>query len=282
MAKKHEDLIFKDITEYEKDVFLNRLGIKSNIKILNPTEIRFIDAQTLIADIIIELDDIILIIEFQSTEITNNHNNRFLAYYAVLNLKKKTKKKVKLVVVSTAEKSKKVIYEIDGSIKFCYTLYSMIEEDGDKIIESAEKKLMSDETFTTDELIDLSLVPLMGSKNTIEKQIEKSVNIIMKLNIIKENNIMNIISSVAYLLVDKFIENEEKKKVIGDALGDKMNAVYEYGQRRREEGIKEGKEEEREEMAMIMIKDGQNNNLIKKYTKLNDKKINQIRKELEN
>ena len=65
-----------------------------------------------------------------------------------------------------------------------------------------------------------------------------------------------------------------------------MNAVYEYGQRRREEGIKEGikegKEEEREEMAMIMIKDGQNNNLIKKYTKLNDKKINQIRKELEN
>ena len=42
----------------------------------------------------------------------------------------------------------------------------MIEEDGDKIIENAEKKLMNNETFTTDELIDLSLTPLMGSKNT--------------------------------------------------------------------------------------------------------------------
>ena len=46
---KHEDLIFKDITEFEKDVFLKKLGIKSKIKILNPTEIRFMDAQTLIA-----------------------------------------------------------------------------------------------------------------------------------------------------------------------------------------------------------------------------------------
>lgn len=181
MAEKQEDLIFKDVTEFEKDVFLDRLGIKSKKKILNPTEIRFIDTQILVPDIILELDDIILLIEFQSTKISNKHNSRFLAYYAVVNFKKKTKKKVKLVVVSTAEKSKKITFKIEDTIKFSFSVYSLMEEDGDKIIENIEKKIENGEKLTTDELIDLSLVPLMGSKNSRDYQIEKPVNIILNL-----------------------------------------------------------------------------------------------------
>ena len=67
MANKQEDLLFKDVGEEEIEVLLKRIKIKSKKKKLNPTEIRFIDANVLIADIIIELDEIILIIEFQST-----------------------------------------------------------------------------------------------------------------------------------------------------------------------------------------------------------------------
>jgi len=67
MSAKQEDLLFKDVGEEEVDVLLKRINLKSKKKKLNPTEIRYIDPTMLIADIIIELDDIILIIEFQST-----------------------------------------------------------------------------------------------------------------------------------------------------------------------------------------------------------------------
>ena len=61
MTNKQEDIIFKDVSEEEIDVFLKRLNIKSKKKKLNPTEIRYIDVAILIADIIIELDDMIFI-----------------------------------------------------------------------------------------------------------------------------------------------------------------------------------------------------------------------------
>lgn len=65
-----------------------------------------------------------------------------------------------------------------------------------------------------------------------------------------------------------------------------MNAVYNYGERRKEEGIiegiKEGIIEGKKETAIRMIEDNQNNAEIKKYTELDDKTINEIRKELKN
>lgn len=78
------------------------------------------------------------------------------------------------------------------------------------------------------------------------------------------------------------MEDKEKKKVINDALGEKMNAVYNYGERRKEEGIKEGIKEEKKDTAIKMIEDNQNNAKIKEYTELDDNTINQIRKELKN
>ena len=88
MANKQEDLLFKDVGEEEIEVLLKRIKIKSKKKKLNPTEIRFIDANVLIADIIIELDEIILIIEFQSTIVDTNDKDRFLAYFSMVNFKK--------------------------------------------------------------------------------------------------------------------------------------------------------------------------------------------------
>ncbi|AMD16572.1 hypothetical protein TL18_00090 [Methanobrevibacter sp. YE315] len=105
MSEKQEDIIFKDVSEEEVDVFLKRLNIKSKKKKLNPTEILYIDVAILIADIIIELDE---------------------------------------------------------------------------------------------ELIDLSLVPVMSSKNTQEEQIEKSVNLILSINL-DNYKVNNLVKSIAYL-----------------------------------------------------------------------------------
>ena len=272
MATKHEDLLFKDVGEEEVEVLLKRIKIKSKKKKLNPTEIRYIDANVLIADIIIELDDIIYIIEFQSTPVDINDKNRFLAYFSMVNFKKKTDKDVKLAVVSTAEEAKKIIHIIDKSIKFCFEIFSLMDEDGDRIINNIETKIKNNDIITDEELIDLSLVPVMGSENTQEHQIEKSVDLILSIDL-EKFKVKNLVKSIAYLLTDKFLEDGDKKTAICNALGGKMSAIYDYGQRQKEDGIKESMEK----MAKYMIKEGKNNEEIQKETELTLEEIEKIR-----
>ena len=117
-----------------------------------------------------------MIIEFQSTNVDIDDKDRFLAYLSMVNYKKKCNKKVKLVVISTAEESKKIIHILEDSVIFTFDIYSLMEEDGDIIINNIETKLENKKDFTDEELIDLSLVPLMGSENTQEQQIENQLN----------------------------------------------------------------------------------------------------------
>jgi hypothetical protein len=284
MATKQEDLLFKDVSEEEVDVLLKRIKIKSKKKKLNPTEIRFMDPTMLIADIIMELDNIILIIEFQSTDVDTNDKNRFLAYFSMVNFKKKTEKEVKLVVISTSENSKKIIHTIEDVIEFKFDIYSLKDEDGDIIINNIETKIKNNKEITDEELIDLSLVPLMDSEDTPENQIEKSVNLILSIDL-EKYTVKNLVKSISYLLTDKFLEDGDKKTAICDALGGKMSAIYDYGKRCEEEGKKIGKEEGKrigkeegnKKMAKYMIKEGKSNEEIQKETQLTLDEIEKLR-----
>lgn len=166
-----------------------------------------------------------------------------------------------------------------------------MEEDGDNIINNIETKLKNNEEFSDDELIDLSLVPLMNSVNTQEQQIEKSISLILSIDL-EKIKVKNLVKSIAYLLADKFLEDGDKKTAICDALGGKMNAIYNYGQRReeegkeegieigKEEGIEIGKKEGNKKLAKYMIKDGKNNEEIQKETELSLEEIEKIREEI--
>ena len=112
----------------------------------------------------------------------------------------------------------------------------------------------------------------MGSKNTQEQQIEKSVNLILSMNL-EQFKVKNIVKSIAYLLADKFLEDGDKKTTICDALGGKMSAIYDYGQRQKNEGIKEGNEK----LVKYMIKEGKTNEEIQKETDLTLEEIEKIR-----
>ena len=57
----------------------------------------------------------------------------------------------------------------------------------------------------------------------------------------------------------------------------KMSAIYDYGQRQKDEGIKEGKEETFKKMAKYMIKKGESNEEIQKETQLSIEEIEKLR-----
>ena len=78
-------------------------------------------------------------------------------------------------------------------------------------------------------------------------------------------------------MTDKFLEDGDKKTAICDALGGKMSAIYDYGQRQKDEGIKEGIKEGNKKMAEYMIKEGKTNEEIQKETELTLEEIQKIR-----
>lgn len=57
----------------------------------------------------------------------------------------------------------------------------------------------------------------------------------------------------------------------------KMSAIYDYGQRQKDEGIKEGKKETFKKMAKYMIKKGESNEEIQKETQLSIEEIEKLR-----
>ena len=179
-----------------------------------------------------------------------------------------------------AEKSKRVTHIIDDIISFKFDIFSMMDMNGDAIINNIENKMKNNEKITNEELIDLSLVPVMGSENTQVEQIEKSVNLILSINL-EDYKVKNLVKSIAYLLADKFLEDGEHKTILCDALGGKMNAVYDYGERRKQEGIIEGMKEGSEKMALYMIKKGESDEEIQKETELSLDEIKTLRKKTE-
>lgn len=56
---------------------------------------------------------------------------------------------------------------------------------------------------------------------------------------------------IEWLIVDKFVRDEESRQILCDILGDRMSLIYEYGERKEKkgkaEGIVEGKVEGRAE-----------------------------------
>ena len=58
-----------------------------------------------------------------------------------------------------------------------------------------------------------------------------------------------------------------------------MSAIYDYGQRQKDEGIKEGKDATLKKMAKYMIKEGKTNEEIQKETELT---LEEIQKRDEN
>ena len=61
---------------------------------------------------------------------------------------------------------------------------------------------------------------------------------------------------IEWLIVDKFIDDEEDRNILCDALGDRMSLIYEYGNRREQKGRDEGMKEGMKEIISSLIESG--------------------------
>lgn len=236
-----EDKIFKNINEEDARILLDIIDVETvNVKIWTK-ELRLLDPKDYVPDIILELDFENMILELQSTPVNEEFSKRGLTYVAVANREKDNDKEMTLIVLSTAEKSKIVKYKFSKDSVFTYRVISLKDLDAEEIINTVEPKIQKGLEIEAKELVLYALIPIIVDTD-IEKYIKRVVHNLLQVRNATDS-IKNLTYGIEWLIVDKFIENKEYRQILCDKLGDRMSLIYEYGERKEKNGMKQGMKE---------------------------------------
>ena len=288
MVHQSEDQLFKYATkEYgfgllkllkESNANIKEIDFKSENLTYNPTELVELDPKIYKTDMILELDHLIVLTEFQSTIVKTIDEKRYRLYTALVDYAKRNNKPLILIVISTAEKTKIKQYKINKDCVFTIPIVSLKDFDGDKIINNIENKIKNNQKITRHEMLNLALAPFMSSKKPLDKQIEKTVKTLDEVRKSMKCS-SDFVFGIELLIVEKFIKNERQHKKLTNILRDTMKIIDEWRQEDYENGKKEGKEEEKINTAKNMLKENYTIKQIATITQLNIESIKQIKAE---
>ena len=288
MVHQSEDQLFKYATKEdgfgllkllkESNANIKEIDFESENLTYNPTELVELDPKIYKTDMILELDHLIVLTEFQSTIVKTIDEKRYRLYTALVDNAKRNNKPLILIVISTAEKTKIKEYKINKDCVFTIPIVSLKDFDGDKIINNIENKIKNNQKITSHEMLNLALAPFMSSKKPLDKQIEKTVKTLDEVRKSMKCS-SDFVFGIELLIVEKFIKNERQHKKLTNILRDTMKIIDEWRQEDYENGKQEGKEEEKINTAKNMLKENYTIKQIAKITQLNIESIKQIKAE---
>jgi vacuolar-type H+-ATPase subunit I/STV1 len=288
MVHQSEDQLFKYATKEdgfgllkllkESNANIKEIDFESENLTYNPTELVELDPKIYKTDMILELDHLIVLTEFQSTIVKTIDEKRYRLYTALVDYAKRNNKPLILIVISTAEKTKIKEYKINKDCVFTIPIVSLKDFDGDKIINNIENKIKNNQKITKHEMLNLALAPFMSSKKPLDKQIEKTVKTLDEVRKSMKCS-SDFVFGIELLIVEKFIKNERQHKKLTNILRDTMKIIDEWRQEDYENGKQEGKEEEKINTAKNMLKENYTIKQIAKITQLNIESIKQIKAE---
>ena len=284
MVHQSEDQLFKYATKEdgfgllkllkESNANIKEIDFKSENLTYNPTELVELDPKIYKTDMILELDHLIVLTEFQSTIVKTIDEKRYRLYTALVDYAKRNNKPLILIVISTAEKTKIKQYKINKDCVFTIPIVSIKDFDGDKIINNIENKIKNNQKITRHEMLNLALAPFMSSKKPLNKQIEKTVKTLDEVRKSMKCS-SDFVFGIELLIVEKFIKNERQHKKLTNILRDTMKIIDEW----RQEDYENGKKEEKINTAKNMLKENYSIKQIAKITQLNIESIKQIKAE---
>lgn len=288
MVHQSEDQLFKYATKEdgfgllkllkESNANIKEIDFKSKNLTYNPTELVELGPKIYKTDMILELDHLIVLTEFQSTIVKTIDEKRYRLYTALVDYAKRNNKPLILIVISTAEKTKIKQYKINKDCVFTIPIVSLKDFDGDKIINNIENKIKNNQKITRHEMLNLALAPFMSSKKPLDKQIEKTVKTLDEVRKSMKCS-SDFVFGIELLIVEKFIKNERQHKKLTNILRDTMKIIDEWRQEDYENGKQEGKEEEKINTAKNMLKENYTIKQIATITQLNIESIKQIKAE---
>ena len=191
MKSHHKDKFFKGLGKNDAFflidiILLEMLNINPEDLItegvkFNPTELMEMDLKVYRADLIIELDHVILMFEFQSTKIYLDDKRRFNIYTPIKDRNRHGDKPIYLIVFSTADKTQVIDYKINPASSFKILVISLKGQNGTEILNNIEAKIKNNQEINQNDLSNLALSSLMTIETTIEEHLERTVQILNKL-----------------------------------------------------------------------------------------------------
>ena len=244
--KFNEDLIFKGEAQQYAPELLKLINIEGKIIKPLPTEYPDIEAKIYKPDIVLELEDKILILEFQSTYVDSADQRRFRHYTSILDINLiKSEKKIELHVLSTIEQEQVKVYKINDYSNFIICIHSLKSYDANEVLNKINDKIKNNEELTRKDLMMLSLVCFMRNTD-IKQSILNSAETITKIQCLKDD-MAGFIRGVLLIASDKFIDDEKlNKKIIKMVVG-KMKSLDKYIEEEIEERMEKRLEERVEE-----------------------------------
>ena len=195
-------------------------------------------------------DDTYIHFEFQTSNKGIDDLRRFRAYESILSYQ--TKKDVVTYVVYTNNIKNPTNSLKTGISEYNTKVVSMINKDGDAVIDLIEEKIKENKEITKQDLVALTFTPIMGGKLSKLNKIIRSIRILKSIDIEYKHDV----ESMIYAFADKFLQGKDLEKVKEEL------SMTELGRMLVEDGIKKGKEEGKAELLIKM--------LIKKFKKLPD------------
>jgi hypothetical protein len=229
---KIEDAVFKKAMEFFKDNAVEFFGINTKIVAPAETEIKNVDIKTNYTDYLFYTEDNnYLHFEFQTTD-KKEDIKRFLYYDASLFYK--DRRKIRTVVIYSADIEDAEIHIDAGSINYTIEAFYMKNLDGDEKLEMLKNKIRNNEKLTSEDILTLSFIPLMSSK--LSKS-ERTLEGIELANSIEDSEVKLKCLTLLYALFDKFGDKISKKRF------KEVFSVTEIGKMIRDDGKSEGKAE---------------------------------------
>ncbi|MBE6492851.1 MAG: hypothetical protein E7Z82_07945 [Methanobrevibacter sp.] len=254
--KFHEDVIFKNEGQIYGQKLMEIINIKGKIIEVHQTEYSVIDPKMYKPDLVFELEDRIVILEFQSTYVNINDKRRFRFYTALIDhVKIKSEKPIEAHVLSTIEAKKTKCYKVNSESRFPIYIHSLKKYDGNEFLNIINTKIESNKNFSEKELLMISLLCFMKTDEDIEQAILNSVLIITNIKDLKED-IGQFAKGVILMLCDKFVTNESMNRTISNLVGGNMKIVEDYAQRVAQQKVDEKLEEKNKKVIINLNKKG--------------------------
>ena len=263
-----EDIIFKAIGSGPINVLLKKFGFESkNAQILN-CELFVVKLSARRADLIILLDNLYLIIEFQSSHVDKFDKRRFATYAHMFDLEKEFDLPVYLCVLSTAEKSKTIRYRINPESVFTFSIISLLDEDENKIINNIKDKDKNNKDLTIEELVDFALLPLVVKDSNKENIFNIVLEELFEYNF-PNSEVKDFILGIELLLSNKFLDESLFKSYLEAKLMGQLDCVSRYV------------DEKMEKVAIYLLNNGFSVEDVAENTDLSVSRVEELKKSIE-
>jgi hypothetical protein len=254
--KFHEDTIFKIEGQKYGQELIEIINIEGKILKVHQTEYGIVDPKMYKPDLVFELEDKIIILEFQSSYVDVNDKRRFRFYSAIIDqVKVKSKKPIEVRVLSTAEPEKTKCYKINPDSRFPIYIHSLKSIDGDNFINKMYTKITHEEYFTEKELLMITLFCFMKSTRDIEEKILDSAELITLIPGLGKE-MAQFAKGIVLMLCDKFVEDETLNVKITNLVGGNMDNVERYAERYAEKYAQEKIDKNNEEIIIKLNEKG--------------------------